>query len=563
MAPCTMPLPPDIEIAQAADLAPMHEVGAKLGLSREELLPFGHNKAKVSLQVMDRVRDEPDAKLVLVTALTATRAGEGKTVTSIGLAQGMGRLGISHALCLRQPSLGPTFGIKGGAAGGGYAQVVPMEDINMHLTGDFHAVTSANNLLAAVVDNHAHFEHALEVDPERIVWRRVMDLCDRQLRNVQFGLGGKSSGFPHHGGFDITAASEVMAVLAMARDGQDLADRLGRMVVAYDKAGRNLTAAQFECVGAMRVLLKDALAPNLVQTLEHTPVLMHAGPFANIAHGCNSILATRMASKLADYVVTEAGFAADLGAEKFFHIKCRELGYAPAAVVMVVTVRALKMHGGVDKDALDVENLAAVREGFANAKHHIETLQKFGVPIVVAINQFPHDTEAELELVAELCADLEVASARSQVAAKGGEGGVDLANAVVEAAREGNRPLRPLYELGADLKSKIETIAREVYGADGVDFSEDASEQLAALTEQGHGELPVCMAKTQLSISDDPKKMGAPKGWRLQVRGARVSAGAGFVVVLTGKVLLMPGMPRANAAARIGIGDDGRVFGLS
>lgn len=556
-------LPPDIEIAQSATLADMHDVGAKLGLRPDEVLPYGGDKAKVKLSVFDRLADAPDAKLVLVTALTATRAGEGKTVTSIGLAQGMGKLGVSHCLCLRQPSLGPTFGIKGGAAGGGYAQVLPMEDINMHLTGDFHAITSANNLLAAVVDNHAHFEQELNVDPQRIVWRRVMDLCDRQLRNVEFGLGGKSSGFPHHGGFDITAASEVMAVLAMARDGEDLGERLGRMVVAYDKAGKALTASQFDCVGAMRVLLKDAIAPNLVQTIEHTPVLMHAGPFANIAHGCNSITATRMGSKLADYVVTEAGFAADLGAEKFFHIKCRELGYSPAAVVMVVTVRALKMHGGVEMGELNAENLDAVRAGFANAAHHIGTLKKFGSPIVVAVNQFPNDTEAELELVADLCAGLDVGVARSQVAAKGGEGGTDLAKAVIEAAEPGNLPYKPLYGLDESLEKKIETVAREVYGADGVDIDDEARAKLAQLTEQGHGQLPVCMAKTQLSISDDPKKLGAPKGWRLGVRDARVSAGAGFVVVLTGKVLLMPGMPRTNAAARIGIDEQGRVFGLS
>ena len=558
-----MALPPDIEIAQSARLAPIEEVAAQLGLGADEIRSYGGHKAKLDMAAVNGRPLRPDSKLILVTAMTATRAGEGKTVTSIGLAQAFGKLGVSHCLCLRQPSLGPTFGIKGGAAGGGYAQVLPMEDINMHLTGDFHAITSANNLLAAVVDNHAHFQGPLEVDPTRISWRRVLDLCDRQLRNCELGLGGPSSGFPHPGGFDITAASEVMAVLALARDGEDLAARLGRMVVAHDKAGKPLRAEAFECIGAMRVLMKDAIVPNLVQTLEGTPVLMHAGPFANIAHGCNSLLATQSAMRLADYVVTEAGFAVDLGAEKFFHIKCRELGQMPAAVVMVVTVRAVKMHGGAELSDVAREDIEALERGFANVAHHLSTLAKFEVPVVVAINRFGSDSDAELERLRGLCEEAGVQVRVSEVATRGGEGGVTLARAVMDAASGERQAHRSLYALDASLASKIETVAREVYGADGVDYDEGALERLAELESQGFGGLPICVAKTQLSISDDPKAKGAPRGWRLRVRDAKVSAGAGFVVVMTGKVLLMPGMPRQNAAAKIGMDASGRIYGLS
>jgi formate--tetrahydrofolate ligase len=555
--------PSDIEIAQKAELAPISTIGEKLGLQGDELIPYGTTKAKVSAKVQERLKDAENGKLVLVTALTATRAGDGKTVTSIGLAQGLAKLGVSHCLCLRQPSLGPTFGIKGGAAGGGYAQVLPMEDINMHLTGDFHAITYANNLLSAVIDNHIHFGNEMDIDPERVVWRRVIDLCDRQLRNCEIGRGGPKSGFPHETGFDITAASEVMAVLAMSKDRADLAERLGRMVVAYDKAGNPKYAKDFGCIGAMQVLMKDAMDPNLVQTIEHTPVLVHAGPFANIAHGCNSIAATRTGLKLTDWTVTEAGFAADLGAEKFLHIKCRELGMLPAAVVMVVTARALKMHGGVEMADIKTENLEAIEAGFANPAHHIGTLGKFGVPVVVAINRFPHDTDAELALIKKLCDDLGVRSALSEVAARGGEGGTELAKAVMEAGAEGNRPYKSLYDINDSLKTKIETVAKEVYGADGVDFEEGALADLESLEANGFGKLPVCMAKTQLSISDDPKKKGAPSGWRLSVRSAKVSNGAGFVVVTTGKILLMPGMPKSGAALNIGMDEDGNIYGLS
>ena len=557
------PLPPDVEIAQSAELAPISAVAEKLGLSSDDIEPYGRGKAKVRLDVFDRVKDNPDGNLILVTALTATRAGDGKTVTSIGLSQALSKIGKKQCLCLRQPSLGPTFGIKGGAAGGGYSQVLPMEDINMHLTGDLHAITTANNLLSACVDNHVNFDNELDIDPENIVWRRVIDLCDRQLRKCEIGRGGKAHGFPHETGFDITAASEVMAVLAMSGGRKDLADRLGRMVVANTKGGKPVFAKEIGCIGAMEVLLKDALLPNLVQTIEHTPVLMHAGPFANIAHGCNSVMATRMGLKLADYCITEAGFAADLGAEKFLHIKCRELGMMPAAVVLVATCRAMKMHGGVDKDDLKTENVAAVEEGFANVKTHIENMRKFGLNVVVAINRFPSDTLAELAKVGELCDAMDCPNAVSEVCARGGDGGVELAEKVVAACESGNKPVKPLYELEDDLHKKIERVATEVYRADGVDYEEGAREQIDQLQEQGFGKLPICVAKTQLSLSDDPKKINAPRGWRLLVRRAKVSNGAGFVVVVTGKILLMPGMPKVGAAQKIGMDDDGRIYGLS
>jgi formate--tetrahydrofolate ligase len=552
-----------VEIAQAAELAPISAVAEKLGLSSDDIEPYGRGKAKVRLEALERHADAPDGKLILVTALTATRAGDGKTVTSIGLSQALSKIGKKQCLCLRQPSLGPTFGIKGGAAGGGYSQVLPMEDINMHLTGDLHAITTANNLLSACVDNEVFFDNELDIDPDQIVWRRVIDLCDRQLRNCEIGLGGKSSGFPHKTGFDITAASEVMAVLAMSGSRADLRERLGRMVVANGRDGKPRYAKDIGCIGAMEVLLKDAIMPNLVQTIEHTPVLMHAGPFANIAHGCNSVVATKAGLKLADYCITEAGFAADLGGEKFLHIKCRELGMMPAAVVLVATCRAMKMHGGVDKDDLETENVAAVEEGFANVRTHIENLRKFGVNVVVAINRFPSDTLAELAKVRELCDAMECPNAISEVCARGGDGGIELAEKVVEACEGGNKPVKPLYELEQSLHEKIETLAKEIYRADGVEYEEGAREQIDQLQEQGFGKLPICMAKTQLSLSDNPKLINAPRGWKLRVRRAKVSNGAGFVVVVTGKVLLMPGMPKEGAAQKIGMDADGRIYGLS
>ncbi len=557
------PIPPDIEIAQDADMKPIGEVAAQLDLTHADLDLYGNTKAKIRSEAWDRVKDNPDGKLILVTAMTATRAGEGKTVTSIGLALGMGKLGLRHCLCLREPSLGPTFGIKGGAAGGGYAQVLPMEDINMHFTGDLHAIGVAHNLLAAVVDNHVHFDNQLNVDPERIVWRRVMDLCDRQLRNCDIGLGGKHSGFPHRSGFDITASSEVMAVCSLALDRKDLEERLGRMVVAYDRDGNPLYARQFEAVGAMSVLLRDALMPNIVQTTEHTPALIHCGPFANIAHGCNSVVATKLGLKLADYVITEAGFAADLGAEKFLDIKCRQANLTPAAAVLVVTARARKMHGGVELDQLGEENLPALEAGLDNARVHLENLAKYGVPVVVAINRFPKDTEAELRVVERFCRDQGVESAIAEVAARGGVGGTELA-AKVKAAADGNDGgYRPIYDVDQSINEKIEVLAREIYRAEGVEFEEGVAAKIEALEVQGFGKLPLCVAKTQLSISDDPKKLGAPTGWTLRVRDAKVSNGAGFVVIVTGKILLMPGMPRKNTAAQIGMDDRGRIFGLS
>ncbi len=555
-------LPPDAEIAQKTELKPITEIAHSLGLTEDQLEPYGRYKAKVHLDAENPAK-KGEAKVVLVSAMTATRFGDGKTVTSIGLGQGLSAIGKSNCICLRQPSLGPTFGIKGGAAGGGHSQVLPMEDINMHLTGDFHAVTSAHNLLAAVIDNHMNFGNDLNLDPERIVWRRVIDLCDRQLRQVEAGLGGKSNGFPHPTGFDITASSEVMAVLALSKDRKDLKERLGRMVVAYTEEGEIVRAEQMGCIGAMEVLLKDTLMPTLVQTTDATPCLIHAGPFANIAHGCNSIIATTMATRLADYVVTEAGFAADLGAEKFLHIKSRELGFAPAAVVLVVTARALKLHGGADENNLKQEDVAALKAGFENVQTHVENLSKFGIPTVVAINRFSQDTPAELEAIKEACQTIGARFAVSEVAHFGGEGGKDLAKAVVEAAEGGNKPLKPLYKLEDSLKSKIETLAREVYRADGVDYADGVEEQLKDLEEKGFGKLPICMAKTQKSLSDKSKLLGAPKGWRLKVRRVKVSAGAGFIVVLTGKMLLMPGMPKEGSFNNIHLDENEQVVGLS
>jgi formate--tetrahydrofolate ligase len=569
-------LPPDAAIAQATKLAPIGTIAQKLELGDDDLELYGRYKAKVALDVIERRRStRPRGKLVLVTAMTATRFGDGKTVTSISLAQGFGKLGVSHCLALREPSLGPTFGIKGGAAGGGRSQVLPMEDINMHFTGDLHAITSANNLLAAVVDNHAFYQEQelrqgkleaspSDMDPERIVWRRVLDLCDRQLRHCQIGLGKRGDGFPHAAGFDITAASEVMAVMALAKDRADLRARLERMVVAWTRDGRPIRAGSLDCIGALEVLLRDALAPNLVQTIEQTPALIHCGPFANIAHGCNSRVATELALHSADWAVTEAGFAADLGAEKFLDIKCRELGVFPAAAVLVVTCRALKLHGNVPLGELGKENVPALTAGFANVRTHLDNLRSvYGLPVVVAINRFGFDSEAELQAVADLSEAEGARWAISEGFGRGGEGAVALAQQVMVAAAEGNRPLRPSYELGATLREKVETLAARIYRADGVDWSREAEADLERIVDAGGDALPICVAKTQHSLSDDPELKAAPTGWRLRVAGLKLSAGAGFVVVRTGDLMLMPGMPKKSAAQQIGLDARGNIFGLS
>ena len=569
-------LPPDAAIAQATKLAPIGTIARKLELGDDDLELYGRYKAKVALDVIEQRRaTRPRGKLVLVTAMTATRFGDGKTVTSISLAQGFGKLGVSHCLALREPSLGPTFGIKGGAAGGGRSQVLPMEDINMHFTGDLHAITSANNLLAAVVDNHAFYQEQeirqgkleaspSDMDPERIVWRRVLDVCDRQLRHCQIGLGKRGDGFPHATGFDITAASEVMAVLALAKDRADLRARLERMVVAWTRDGKPIRAGELECIGALEVLLRDALAPNLVQTIEQTPALIHCGPFANIAHGCNSRVATELALHSAEWTVTEAGFAADLGAEKFLDIKCRELGTFPAAAVLVVTCRALKLHGNVPLSELGKENVPALTAGFANVRTHLDNLRSvYGLPVVVAINRFGFDSEAELQAVADLTEAEGARWAISEGFGRGGEGAVKLAEQVMAAAAEGNRPLRPSYELGVPLREKVETLAARIYRADGVDWSREAEADLERIVSAGGDALPICVAKTQHSLSDDPELKAAPSGWRLRVAGLKLSAGAGFVVVRTGDLMLMPGMPKKSAAQKIGLDADGNIFGLS
>jgi len=556
-------IPSDGEIAQAVKLEPIEKIARKAGILPEELELYGRNKAKITLDIFDRLQGRPNGKLILVTAMTATRAGEGKTVTSIGLAQGFGQLGINHMLCLREPSLGPTFGIKGGAAGGGYAQVLPMEDINMHFTGDMHAITTAHNLLAAVVDNHIYHGNELGLQKEKIQWRRAMDLCDRQLRHCEIGLGGKSSGFPHSSGFDITAASEVMAILALSENMADLRRRLENIIVGYNQDGEAVYAKQLNCVGAMCVLLRDALNPNLVQTAEQTPALIHCGPFANIAHGCNSVTATKLGLKLADYVITEAGFAADLGAEKFLDIKCRQAGLQPAAAVLVISCRAMKLHGGIAYDSLSQEKVEAVVAGFENVRVHLENLKKFGVNVVVAINRFPQDTPAELRAVKEQCDALGVRSELSEVAARGGQGGIALAKAVLDMVDNNPSDYHPLYETDRPVKEKIETLAKEIYRAGSVEYSEQAQEKIQWLEANGFGKLPLCVAKTQLSISDDAKKMNAPSGYTLRVKDIRISNGAGFIVVVTGKILLMPGMPKTSAVEKIDMDEQGRVKNLS
>jgi len=556
-------IPSDIEISQNAVMRPIVEISQQLGIKDDELEQYGKYKAKIENDVWESVKDRPDGKLILVTAVTPTPAGEGKTCTSIGLAQAFGQLGVKHALALREPSMGPTFGIKGGAAGGGFSQVLPMEDINMHFTGDLHAIAAAHNLLSAVLDNSMHFDNALEIDPEKVTWRRTIDLCDRQLRNGEIGLGSKFDGFPHKTGFDIVAASEVMTIMALAADIEDLRERLGRIVVAYNTSGKPVFARELNCIGSLCVILKDALKPNLVQTCEHTPVFVHCGPFGNIAHGSNSVSATRLALKLAPYVVTEAGFAADLGAEKFVNIKCRQAGLKPNGAVLVATVRALKFHGGVEKEDLGTENLVALKTGCENLRTHAENVQKYGLPVVVAINRFPTDTPAELEIVRKFCEEMGVQSSLSEVVAKGGEGGLDLANKIKKIVDETPGTPNFYYKTSDPIKSKIETVAREIYRADGVDYTEEAEKSIQVLEENGLADWPICMAKTQASLSDDPKKRNAPRGWRLQVRDVKVSNGAGFIVALTGKMMLMPGMPRESAVQKIDIDSNGRITGLS
>ncbi len=553
----------DVQIAQEAKMLPITEVAKKLGIEEDELELYGKYKAKVSLDVLKRLEDKPSAKLILVTAINPTPAGEGKTTTNVGLSMGLNKIGKKTITALREPSLGPCFGVKGGAAGGGYSQVVPMDDINLHFTGDFHAITSAHNLLAALLDNHLHQGNRLNIEPKKIVWKRVLDMNDRVLRNIIVGLGGKGDGVTRQSGFDITVASEIMAILCLATSLQDLKDRLSRMVVAYNKDGNAVTAGDLEATGAMALLLKDAIKPNLVQTLENTPAFIHGGPFANIAHGCNSVMATKVALKLADYVVTEAGFGADLGAEKFFDIKCRFAGLHPDAAVIVATVRALKMNGGVPKSELSTENLNALEKGIANLERHLENLDKFGVPAVVAINKFPTDTEAELTLLKEKCAAKGVEVILSEVFTKGGAGGIDLAKKVVEICETRKSNYAPLYDVNGTIIEKITKISTEIYRADGVEFTADAKKQIAEIEKLGLDKMPICMAKTQYSFSDNPALLGAPTGFKVTVKEVKVSAGAGFIVALTGDIMTMPGLPKIPAANGMDITEDGEIIGLS
>ena len=551
----------DVEIAQEAEMQHIRDIAAKLGLTEDDLELYGKYKAKVTLDTWQRVRERPNGKLILVTAINPTPAGEGKTTTSVGLADALHRQGKKTAVALREPSLGPCFGLKGGAAGGGYAQVVPMEDINLHFTGDFHAITTAHNLLAAVIDNHIQQGNALDIDVRRITWKRVLDLNDRALRHVIVGLGGKAHGTPRETGFDITVASEMMAILCLADGLEDMKKRLGEIIVAYTRDGRAVRADELGVTGALTLLFKDAIKPNLLQTLEGTPAFIHGGPFANIAHGCNSIMATKFALKLADYVVTEAGFGADLGAEKFLDIKCRFAGFHPDAVVIVATVRALKMHGGLDKKELTQVDMAALEKGLANLEKHIENIQAFGLPAVVAINAFPTDTPEELAFVEKKCKEHGVEVALSEVWAKGGEGGLALADKVEEAIHKPNH-FHVLYDVNDTIPQKIETIAKTVYGADGVDFTGPAQKQLKEIEDLGLDKMPVCMAKTQYSLSDDATKLGRPTGFRITVKELRLSAGAGFIVALTGNILTMPGLPKHPAAENMDIDEQGRITGL-
>ena len=552
----------DIKIAQEAVLAPIGEVAAKLDIKEDELECYGKYKAKLSSDIWERVKDNKDGKLILVTAINPTPAGEGKTTTSVGLGEAFNRLNKKAVIALREPSLGPCFGIKGGAAGGGYAQVVPMEDLNLHFTGDFHAITSANNLLAALLDNHIQQGNILGIDPERIVWKRCIDMNDRVLRNIVVGLGKKTDGVVRQDHFVITVASEIMAILCLAENMKDLKQRLGKIIVAYTYEDKPVTADDIQATGAMAALLKDAVKPNLIQTLEHTPALVHGGPFANIAHGCNSVAATRIGLKLADYCITEAGFGADLGAEKFFDIKCRMSGLKPDVAVLVATVRALKYNGGVQKDDLAAPDIEALKSGIVNLEKHIENIQQFGVPVVVTLNKFASDSEEELTYVKDFCIGHNCEFALSEVWEKGGEGGIELANKVIETVENKKSDFHTIYNNEASLTEKIETIAEKIYDADGVEYDTQAVKQLKRLTELGFGSFPVCMAKTQFSFSDDPKLLGRPENFKIHVREVYVSAGAGFVVVLTGSVMTLPGLPKKPAAYGIDVDDNGVITGL-
>ncbi|ARU63798.1 formate--tetrahydrofolate ligase [Tumebacillus avium] len=556
----------DIEIAQAATLRPIQEIAAQVGLTPDDIEQYGKYKAKISLDVYRRLQNKENGKLILVTAISPTPAGEGKSTTTVGLGQALGKLlqdtEQNAMICLREPSLGPSFGMKGGAAGGGYSQIVPMEDINLHFTGDFHAITSAHNLLAALIDNHIHQGNQLRLDVRRITWNRVLDMNDRALRQIVVGLGGPANGVPRESGFDITVASEVMAVLCLAQDEQDLKERLKKMIIGYNTDKAPVTVAELGAEGAMAVLLKDAIQPNLVQTLEHTPALVHGGPFANIAHGCNSVLATKMALKLADYVVTEAGFGADLGAEKFFHIKCRQAGLSPSATVVVATIRALKMHGGVDKANLGTPNTEAVQQGLANLSKHIENVQMFNIPVVVAINKFPTDSPEEIAVVTNWCQDNGIPVALSEVFTKGSEGGLDLAKQVLEIVNTRPGSLMYLYNETDSIPDKIETIVREVYGGEGVQYTSKAQTMLKRIEEMGLSHLPVCMAKTQYSFSDNPNLRGRPEGFTITIRELKISAGAGFIVAITGDIMTMPGLPKVPAAMNMDLLEEGKITGL-
>lgn len=553
----------DIQIAQETELTPIVDVAARVGIEPQDLQLYGSYKAKLSLALMEKLKDRPDGKLILVTAINPTPAGEGKTTTTVGLGDALQRLGKNVVIALREPSMGPVFGVKGGAAGGGYAQVVPMEDINLHFTGDMHAIGAANNLLAAMLDNHIHQGNELGIDPRRIVWKRAMDMNDRQLRYIIDGLNGRSNGVPREDGFDITVASEIMAILCLAENIIDLKNRLSRVIVGYTYDNKPVTAGDLKAQGAMAAILKDALNPNLVQTLEHTPAFVHGGPFANIAHGCNSLVATKMALKLADYVVTEAGFGADLGAEKFLDIKCRLGGLKPAAVVIVASIRALKLHGGAKLENLQIEDLDALNKGIPNLLKHLENIRdKFGLPAVVAVNRFPHDTKAEIALVTAKCRELGANVALSDVWAQGGAGGIELAQEVLALCDLPQPGLRFIYQDEDSLEEKIVKIATEIYGADGVDFLPEAKRDLQRYKRLGFQNLPVCMAKTQYSLTDDPKQLGRPKNFTITVRSVRISAGAGFVVALTGDIMTMPGLPKRPAAESIDVDDSGRITGL-
>ena len=552
----------DIQIAQEATMQPIKEVAASIGITEDDIELYGKYKAKISDELIEQSKNNPDGKLILVTAINPTPAGEGKTTITVGLGQAFGKLGKKAIIALREPSLGPCFGIKGGAAGGGYSQVVPMEDLNLHFTGDFHAITSANNLLAALLDNHIQQGNELGIDPRQIVWKRCLDMNDRVLRNVVVGLGSKMDGMVREDHFVITVASEIMAILCLAVDMNDLKRRLGRIIVAYTFDGKPVTADDLQATGSMAALLKDALKPNLIQTLEHTPAFVHGGPFANIAHGCNSVRATCTALKLADYVITEAGFGADLGAEKFFDIKGRKAGLKPDAVVLVATIRALKYNGGVPKDELSAPNLEALKKGIVNLEKHIENLQKFGVPVVVTLNSFITDTEEETAFIEKFCKDRDCEFALAEVWEKGGEGGVALANKVLETLETKKSSFKPLYEDDLSLKEKIEKVAKEIYGADGVTYSPAAERELKRITDLGMDKFPVCMAKTQYSLSDDAKKLGRPTGFKINVREVYVSAGAGFVVAINGAIMTMPGLPKKPAAYQIDVNDDGVITGL-